>query len=137
MPGRPPKPTSLHIVQGTARKKRMEARKGELVLEAAMPAAPDWMPAEAQREWGRVTSLSKYVRALSEVDRAMLVTYCLIWAEIADHVRATGSSIGIQSARLTVFSNIAAKLGMNPSDRVKIRVPDEDKPANKFAALGS
>jgi len=138
MPGRPPKPTALHVVQGTARKCRMEKRSGELLLDpAAMPEAPAWMPAEARIEWDRLMSIPKYSKALSPADRGMLVTYCLIWDEIKRAVENYGGSENIQSARLTAFASIGAKLGLNPSDRVKLRTPEEPKQQNKFAKLGS
>lgn len=137
MPGRPRKPTSIHILQGTAQKCRMDARGPEMQVAGGMPEAPEWMPPLAQQEWGRISAISGYAKALRPSDMPMLVTYCLLWAEIAGHVKEFGSSAGIQSARLTTFAGIAAKLGMNPSDRSKVHVPSEEKPANKFAKLGS
>lgn len=131
------KPTSIHVLQGTAQKCRIEKRKGELKVPAVMPAAPDWMPTEAKVEWGRVISLSQYARALSESDRAMLTAYCVMWAEIVTTVTRDGSSENIPSSRLMAFIQMASRLGMTPSDRVKIRLPEEKPVTNKFAKLGS
>lgn len=143
MPGRPPKPTAIHLLQGTAQKCRIDARKGELLLPGGMPEAPDWMPAEAQREWGRITSISKYAKCLTEADRGTLTMYCLQWAALKASVAGVEMPDGsmsfpqMQTSEKALMMNIAAKLGMNPSDRVKIRMPEEPKAVNKFAGIGS
>lgn len=135
MAGRPPKPTSIHAVQGTARKSRIAARNGELVLDTGMPAPPDFLPPDALVEWGRVTSMSKYARALTGADRATLAMYCGLYAEWASSFKPGADPM--LTSRMALFMNIAGKLGMNPSDRVKVHVPLEEKPANRFAQLGS
>ena len=135
MPGRPPKPTAIHVVQGTAQKCRIKKRKGELELKAAIPAPPKFLPIAGRREWERVTSLSQYARALTEADRATLATYCGLYAEWAKSFGRKG--VPMQTSRMALFMNVAGKLGMNPSDRVKVHVPAEEKPTNKFAKLGS
>ena len=96
-----------------------------------------WMPPGAQREWGRVLSVSQYARALNDTHRGPLITYCLLYDEIEREVEANGTSAGLQSARLQVYIGLAGKFGMTPSDGVKIAAPIEEKPQNKFARLGA
>lgn len=79
--------------------------------------------------------MSKYAKALTEADRATLAVYCGLYAEWERSFEH--EAIPMQTARMTLFMGIAGKLGMNPSDRVKVHLPTEEKPANKFSKLGS
>ena len=138
---RPPIPTSIHVVKGTARKDMLRRRSGELLLEAGLPDAPDWMPPEAQREWGRLTSDAKYAKALAKVDRGILTVYCILWARFATAEQIEDVAIRrkerLTPTELMVMVNVASKLGLNPCDRVKLRVPElAVLSRNKFASLG-
>jgi phage terminase small subunit len=113
----------------------MKKRAGEVEVTAPLADPPDWLPEGAKAEWNRVLEISGYAKALTEADRGLLTTYCLVWQEIAHVVARDGSSILIPASRLQLFANIAGKLGMTPSDRVKVRMPEEKKPANKFGKL--
>ena len=138
MPGRPPKPASIHILQGTAQKCRMAKRKGELAPGGAIPGPPAFLPPEALAEWERVISMSQYAKALTAADLPTLAMYCGLYAEWERSFRPNeeGEFHPMQTSRLALLMNIAGKLGMNPSDRVKVHVPAEEKPLNKFAKLG-
>jgi phage terminase small subunit len=133
MPGRRPIPTKIHMLQGTAQKCRMEKRAGELILDNALPDAPDWMPPEAQREWGRLTSESQYAKVLAKVDRGMLTAYCILWSRFVDG--ETGKEKRMTPTELMVMVNLGAKLGLNPCDRVKLKLPEQARKQSKFAAL--
>jgi phage terminase small subunit len=142
MPGRPPKPTSILKLQGTAQKCRIARRRGELELPRAVLLPPAFLPPEAIAEWERVVSISQYSKALTEADRPTLALYCGLHAEWMDsflpRVDFEGKALPprpMQTSRMALYMNIAGKLGMNPSDRVKVHVPTEEKPANKFAKL--
>jgi phage terminase small subunit len=134
-----PKPTIIHLIEGTGRKSRLEKRKGELLLENSIPDAPDWMPPEAQREWGRLTAESQYSRALAKVDRAMLAVYCTLWARFVageqpdDPKRPARDRL--TPTELMVMVNVGGKLGLNPCDRIKLRTPEAPKKGNKFDGL--
>lgn len=44
------------------------------------PKAPDGLKGEALAEWSRVTAELEQLGRLNKVDRAVLATYCLVWA---------------------------------------------------------
>lgn len=132
MPGRPRKPKEIHELEGTAQKCRMEPRANELELPAEAPEPPDFLCPVAVEEWRRVCAIGRYAKVLSPADRGPLTLYCVLWAEL---VRAQEIGGEMQTSRLALFSNLAGKFGMNPSERSKVQMPGEKKAANKFAAL--
>jgi phage terminase small subunit len=134
MPGRPKKPLLLHNLHGTARKSRMEKRAGEMQLESATPDPPEWLLPEARAEWDRLIANSKYKLALATVDRAMMAAYCQLWAKFVD-AELSGKEFG--GRQLMSLIQIAAKLGLNPQDRTKIKTAaPPEKADNPWAALG-
>jgi phage terminase small subunit len=137
MPGRPSTPTNILKLRGTARKCRLERRRGELALPPAVLLPPAFLPPEAIAEWERVTSLSKYAKALTEADRPTLALYCGLHAEWEKSFLPGKKGKPMQTSRMALYMNVAGKLGMNPSDRVRVHVPAEEKPENKFAQITS
>jgi phage terminase small subunit len=132
MPGRPRKPKKIHELQGTAQKCRMESRAGELELPVESPVPPSFLSPVALEEWNRVCALGGYAKVLNPVDRGPLTLYCVLWAEL---VQSQDTGEPMQTSRMALYSNLAGKFGMNPSERTKVHMPEQKKPANKFAAL--
>jgi hypothetical protein len=120
------------LIEGTGRKSRLARRKGEVDPEPGIPEAPEWMLPEALIEWGRLTSDSRYVKALRKVDRAMLAAFCQLWAR---YVEAEKKNEPVPVTHVLAMVNLGAKLGLNPADRVKVKVPDAPKAANKWQQL--
>jgi len=133
MPGRPPKPTKILKLQGTARKDR-HGRRNDLTLENHIPAAPDYFGPDALEEWQALVTDSQYSRVLARVDRGMIELYCALRAEFRKHLR---EGTEMPASRLTVMANAASKLGLNPSDRTKINMPQEPEVDDEFAALAA
>jgi phage terminase small subunit len=134
MSGRPPKPTSLHVLQGTAQRCRMEKRKGELLLEPGALTAPDWLLPDAKEHFNRIAADPLYSRALASVDGAALARYCQLHAR---YVEAERSNKPLTASMVSVLTILEGKLGLNPSDRVRIRIPEAGKqPVNRFSRLG-
>lgn len=131
MPGRPRKPTAVLKTQGTARKDR-HAKRHDLEMGGELPQPPDFLNDIARVEWLRVCTIGKYSKALSPADRGPLTLYCLLWSEIQASATAGQE---MQASRLALFSNLAGKFGMNPSERAKIQMPEDEKPANRFSRL--
>src|SRR6516164_10617806 len=131
MPGRPPKPTKLLKLQGTARKDR-HAKRNDMDLGGDLPQPPAFLGGPALEEWVRVCTIGKYAKALSHADRGPLTIYCLLWAEL---VVSQANGHEMQTSRMALLGNLAGKFGMTPSERAKIQMPEEEKPRNKFAAL--
>jgi phage terminase small subunit len=131
--GRPKKPLKLHVLQGTAQKCRMDKRRGELDLPAEVLIAPEWLCTEGAVEWGRLVNHPLYSKVLSSVDRGMLATYCQLWGRF---VEGEKSGTPVKSAHVAQMAVIAAKLGLSPVDRPKIRLEPNEQPMNKFSKLG-
>src|ERR1043166_7309595 len=131
MPGRPPKPTKILKLQGTARKDR-HARRRDLDLGGELPQPPEFLSDAGREEWFRVCTIGKYAKALSPADRGPLTLYCVLWAELVA-CQATGQEM--QTSRMALLGNLGGKFGMTPSDRAKIQMPEDERPANKFASL--
>jgi phage terminase small subunit len=132
MPGRPPKTTALHILQGTARKGRLAKRAGEMLLEPGALVAPDWLLPEALIHFQAIIADRAYSRALATVDAAALARYCQLHAR---YVEAERKDKPLVASMVSVLTILEGKLGLNPSDRVKVRVPEEPMPVNRFAQL--
>ena len=55
--------------------------------ERGAPGMPEWLSAEAKREWRRIVPDLDAVGALCRVDRAALAAYCQAFGELADAIR--------------------------------------------------
>lgn len=127
MAGRPPKPTVIHEIQGTKRKDRhVTARAGELNLsDSALPEPPEWLCEEAKDEWFRLLTDGKYAKALRSADWTALSIYCQMWARF---VQSEKSGEPMNAKYISTMVSLGGKLGLNPADRVKVRLPEEEKP---------
>src|SRR5690242_7496723 len=110
MPGRPRKPTAVLKAQGTMRKHRHENRR-DLELGGELPQPPEFLGEVAREEWHRVCTIGKYAKALSPADRGPLTLYCVLWAEL---VASQATRQEMQTSRMALYMNIAAKFGMDP-----------------------
>lgn len=151
MPGRPRKPTQLHILHGNPGKRRLP--KGEPQPTLGVPSRPEWLSPEAKREWNRVAPELHAQRLLALIDRALLSAYCECWAQYVAAVKdihENGSSfttdkgyqaprpaVGIARAMLEKMMQLSARFGFTPSDRAKMAVPEpqEENPVLKFIEI--
>jgi hypothetical protein len=80
--GRPPKPTALHKLHGTARTTRMAKRAAEPIPVGDLTDAPDWFTPSQRDGWDyAITHSPKGVLKL--IDRSALV----LWVEAEDSHR--------------------------------------------------
>src|SRR4051794_28623099 len=128
MAGRPPKPTALLELQGTARKHRHAKRAGEPKVPKGFPVAPEWLQPEAKAEWARVCHGYAEAGIVTPLDRGMLTTYCQMWARYVASETAE-PYVMLPASFISTMASVANKLGLNSSGRVKLRMPDEQKPA--------
>jgi phage terminase small subunit len=133
MPGRPPKPTKLHVLQGTYEAKRHAARN-EPEPAGDLPRPPSLLRGEARAEWNRVVAAMGPTGVLTAADRALLTVHCQMWARFVAQEFGPEAE-GCSAAFLATFASIAGKLGLTPSDRVKLRAPTTEKQESPFAAL--
>jgi len=128
--GRKPLPTKILKIRGSW---RAELRKDEPDLEVSIPAMPDWLSAEAKREWYRISLILVRRGLLTELDGTVLALYCQAYADYLDAlkwcekmpglIRAKNGTL-IQSPaiglRNTAWRNVlraAAEFGMSPGGR--------------------
>lgn len=146
MPGRRPKPTRLHRVQGTynatdhGRDRALEARaEGSLTTPSGLPPA--------QRSAWRYAVRHAPKGVLFAIDREVL----RLWVEALDdkqqaRVRRDGAETAVEwrayqqlVARQTlILVRLAAELGFSPAARPRIHLdpaPQTDDEANPWSAL--
>ena len=149
-PGRPRKPTGLHVIDGTARKDRM--LPNEPKPEPVRPSCPTWLAKEAKREWRRIAAELESLGLLTRVDRAALAAYCQCyarWVEAeAELVPFSGDgrmqlttttdkgnviqhpAVGIANKAMAEMRAFLTEFGMTPAARTRINAkPREDKGA--------
>lgn len=76
-PGRKPKPTQMHILNGNPSKIRIEDRiSNEVKMKeygpGEFPPAPEWLDAVAKEEWNRVAPMLSSCKLLTEADTKAL-----------------------------------------------------------------
>ena len=68
MAGRKPKPTAIKKLEGNPGKRKLNTK--EPIPAKAMPECPQWLLAEAKKEWERLADLMNQMGVLTEVDMA-------------------------------------------------------------------
>lgn len=143
--GRPAKPLIAHRAQNTLRMDRHASRLGELEVSDGVGAAPNYLPAEAKKEWKRLAKHPQYGRVLTSLDRAGFAEYCWLHARTVADI--CGTSVEREFAKpgdLLVMTasdgqrlhSLRMQLGLTPASRSKITLPV--KPAeNKWQKLAS
>ena len=134
-PGPRPLPNSVKAARGTLRKHRMTP--GSPVPKPGTPSAPDFLTADARREWKRLVPLLRARGLLELVDRAALACYCSAWGDIVDASRVIaeqGSTCSsprgqlvshpdlrrLEKARQTL-RQFASEFGLSPSARTRVQ----------------
>lgn len=146
MPGPPPKPTALKILEGNPGQRPIGE---EPKPRSGAPLPPAHMSGEALAEWGRVVPDLDKIGMLAKVDRAYLVVYCEAWQAYCEASQALRDhGVVVKGREDTLVKNPAAQVmrdaadlmlkygsrfGLSPSDRVKLAV----QPAQDEGAEGS
>ncbi|MEL7058642.1 MAG: phage terminase small subunit P27 family [Acidobacteriota bacterium] len=82
---RPSHPPHLAIVRGTDRRSApVEPPKSAAPTRPDLPPlkAPTWLSREAAREWRRVVTILEAEERAHPLDRALLASFCELWAEL-------------------------------------------------------
>jgi phage terminase small subunit len=133
MPG-PKKPLKLHILQGTARRNRMQARADELQLPSEIPQCPKWLKGEARAEWSRLTNDAAWAPVLSKVHRGALTEYCVLWARMVAWAKGAGE---ISASERQTLHSLRMQLGITPASQSKVKMPDGKPTESKWERLAS
>lgn len=136
------------MLQGNPGKRPLP--KGEPQPTPGVPTRPEWLSAEAKREWRRVAPELARLGLLTKVDRALLAAYCECWAQYVaavKDIRKHGTTfttdkgyegprpaVGIAAKMIEKMGQLSAKFGFTPSDRAKLAMP-EPKQEDPFDAF--
>lgn len=148
--GRPRTPDAIKEAQGTLRQDRIQEDEMRVALMESLPAAPEMLTEDGQREWYSACSTLLDLGMLHRVDLNALLAYCIevdTYYQAAALIRETGLIItesrredtSITKAnpavqiRNTAFKNMmaaAAQFGFTPAARTRIKM-DTAKPPEK------
>jgi P27 family predicted phage terminase small subunit len=73
------KPTAIKIAEGNPGKRKIDA-KSEPQPNKTIPSMPDWMDAEASKEWNRISGHLHECGLLTQIDMEALAIYCQLWS---------------------------------------------------------
>jgi P27 family predicted phage terminase small subunit len=138
-----PKPTALRVLEGNNGRGlgRRPVNVGEPIPPEGMPAVPDWLPAEAKREWRKIAPLLYRARLLTPLDGTALAGYCLAIAQLrsaqavldakgftvtapSDYVQQR-PEVAIVRTSLMLIERYSTHFGLTPASRARITLPEE------------
>lgn len=138
--GRPPKPTTLKIIEGNPGRRPLN--RNEPKPRPVAPPCPTWLDLEAKREWKRISIELDRVGLLTIVDRAALAGYCQTWSRWRDAemvLSAQGMTfetpngyvqqrpeVSIAQKSLQLVAKFCTEFGLTPSARSRLTVPGTD-----------
>jgi len=148
---RPTKPTALKILQGTARKDRINSDEPQYDIE--IPEPPQEVKGRALAEWNRISPLLDSMRLISHADRAALAAYCIYYADfqnavehIAEHGQTVESPngypiaspyIAIRNKSAELMRKYINEFGLSPASRGKVSAGKQKEKENPFAKLSA
>lgn len=134
MKGRHPKPTAELKLHGTYRPSRHGGRASDLALEG-LPEKPEGLKPDAEWLWDMV--MAEYANAgpLKRIDTAAVFAACDLWSKYRAASKLADTNPVDKETRIAVtayyaaWEKAAAKIGINPVDRRRVRVDGEGKKA--------
>jgi phage terminase small subunit len=125
--GRPRKPTNILQLKGAfkANPSRRRARDSEPVPKAGIGPAPDYLSEAEKQAWDYLVGI---------VPNGVLFDSDRVHLEMTSRLMAEFRSGEMKTDRIRLLSTMVGKIGLNPSDRSKVLVP-EGKAKNPFASL--
>lgn len=139
MRGRPPKPLEQHALDGTYRPDR-HGDQGAAVQAAGEPVMPADFSGEARACWESVVAPLVALKVARGLDQPALVALCEWWARYRRYAAAFDAPEAMEldvlhQTRLgslaalawDQFSRIAARFGLTPADRQRLRVDGPQK----------
>lgn len=140
LPGRPPKPTHLKVLEGNPGKRPLN--QNEPKPKPLAPKCPSWLDREAKREWKRVAPELERLGLLTVVDGAALAAYCQAYArwvkaekilqekgltfETPNGYEQQRPEVSIANKSMQIIRAFCAEFGLTPSARARMTLPDED-----------
>ena len=144
--GRKPKPTALKVLEGNPGKRPLNTKEPKPKSKA--PKCPNWLEAEAKKEWRRMSKHLELMGLLTEVDMAAFGGYCQAyarWKEAEEFISKHGSivktpsgywqqvpQVNIASNYLKIMGKFCEQFGLTPSARSRIVA---DKSSDDFDVM--
>lgn len=143
--GRPRKPIASHVLEGTAR----DDRHGDIAdawQPDGAPEMPSWLKDAARDLWQQLAPRLVGSKVATGVDSAELAALCDWWARyreasiVADAVQDKQSTEFYRCSILASmawknFATAAAKFGLNPSDRARLKIGGEAAKEDELLAF--
>lgn len=134
--GRKPDPIPLRILKGNPQKKPIPEH---VKTEPKLPRVPSWLDARGKREWRRIGKELLKLGLMSNMDFALLASYCdnySIMIECRQHMAKEGGVVAYLAGRNTQTSmilttyrasqnyikSVAAEFGLSPSARGRLEI---------------
>lgn len=134
-----PKPTVLRVLEGNPSRRPLPV--GEPQPALGMPRMPEWLPAEAKREWRVLAPKLRRLKLLTEVDGTAFGAYCLVIAQLRaaqaildvkgftvttpSGYKQQRPEVAIVNRSLALLARYSAEFGLTPAGRARITIPDE------------
>jgi len=132
--GRKPKPTALKQLEGNPGRRPLNLNEPKPVRSA--PRCPDWLEAEAKREWRRASKQLESLGILTEIDMTAFAGYCQAyarWKEAEEFITKHGTivktpsgywqqvpQVSIAQTYLKIMGRFCEQFGLTPSSRSRI-----------------
>jgi P27 family predicted phage terminase small subunit len=145
MPGPPPKPTALKLLDGNPGRRPIDL--DEFRPATAIPSCPEHLVGEAKVEWDRITAELARYGMITEVDRAAISIICTLWARhveaeemIQRAAKASGGTglfvkspngypiqspwLGVSNRAIELYKSYLAEFGLSPAARCRVSPSD-------------
>ncbi|MBR8311526.1 P27 family phage terminase small subunit [Burkholderia cenocepacia] len=124
-----PIPTQLKLLAGNPGKRPLNTNEPQ--PETGIGPCPEWFLPEAEQEWNRIVPELERLGMLTKIDIAILEAHCVCYAEM---VVTAKSHKPVKAALIGQLRILAAELGLSPSSRSRISVPNpnNDDPTEEF-----
>ncbi len=150
--GPPPKPTHLKLLEGTFRKDRAAKREPKAPKpKKKRMSPPAYLGRLAKAEWRRIIPKLDEMGILSDADRAVIAAYCQAWQRVQQYekdIDDNGSSfitekgyecqrpaVAMAQKQAQLLRQFAGELGLSPSSRSRVEVPEKAPPADPTEEL--
>ena len=139
--GRKPKPTALKQLEGNPGKRPLNER--EPTPPKGTIRCPNWLEAEAKKEWKRLAPSLEAVGVLTTADITAFAGYCQAyarWREAEEFLSQHGTifktpsgyvqqvpQVSIAMQNLKIMQSFCAEFGLTPASRARLYANTGDK----------
>ena len=134
MPNNKRKPTQLKVLQGTARRDRLNP--DEPCPDVESPEPPDFLLPAARDEWDRIVPILIDLKMISKTDQVAIALYCQTWGRILEVENILKGDLDadthLKYLRISNSLNDQARkfiteFGLSPASRSRVSVIKKEK----------